>query len=178
MTDDYYQALELANRSRDDLAERLLRQALAQDADQAGAHSLVGVCLARLGRRDDALAAAGQGVRLDPTAAYSYYAGALVLHRALEPALAAKDMEEAIRIDPTDPDYFAFSAQIYEDLLKFRQSLTGPRTFLCIKYLLLVILIAVLAAGFGTARLLRELVTRAASFVVAMTKVRGRSARM
>ena len=31
-------------------------------------------------------------------------------------------MEEAIRIDPTDPDYFAFSAQIYEDRLKFSKA--------------------------------------------------------
>jgi tetratricopeptide (TPR) repeat protein len=274
MTDDYYQALELANRSRDDLAERLLRQALAQDPEHAGAHSLLGFCLARLKREDEALAAAEQGVRLDPTAAYSYYARAVVLDRALKPALAANDMEEAIRIDPTDPDYFAFAAQIYDHQLKFRQALamaerglgidpnhaqcsalrasalrslgrrqeaeqtlaraieqspndtclhaelgweqyqndhevarghfleslridpnngeahyglawvnfwslgTGRRIFLCVKYLSLVMLVVLLAAGFETARLLRRLVTRAASFVVAMTKVRGRSGRV
>jgi tetratricopeptide (TPR) repeat protein len=124
MNTQYEQAVELANRSRYDLAERLLRQALAEEPEHAGAHSLLGVCLAQLDRGEEAVAAANEGLRLDPSAAYSYYARALVLHGALKPALAAKDMEDAIRIDPTDPDYCAFLARIYEDQLKFRKSLS------------------------------------------------------
>src|SRR5262245_37964406 len=101
MTRYYNQALELANRSRFDLAERLLRQALAQDPEHAVAHSLLGLCLAMLRREDEALAAAEQGVRLDSNAAYSYYARAVVLERARKTALATNDVEEAIRIAPT-----------------------------------------------------------------------------
>ena len=121
MIEYYYQAVELANLSRYDLAERLLRQALAQDPGHAASHSLLGVCLAGLHREDEALAAAERGLQLDPTAAYSYYARAVVLERAIKSALAAKDMEEAIRIDLTDPDYFASAAEYPRGRYKFRK---------------------------------------------------------
>jgi hypothetical protein len=80
---------------------------------------------------------------------------------------------ESLRIDPNNGDAHYGLAWV-----NFLSLGIGRRIFLCVKYISLVMLVVVLAAGFETARLLRKLVTRAGSFFVAMTKVRGRSGRV
>jgi tetratricopeptide (TPR) repeat protein len=116
MTQFYDQAVALVNRSRYDLAERQLRQALVEDPAHAAAYSLLGICLARLKKPKEAMAAANEGLRLAPGLAFAHYARACVRVHARQRRKAIKDVEEAIRIDPTRPNQFFLLAAINSDL--------------------------------------------------------------
>jgi tetratricopeptide (TPR) repeat protein len=123
MTKYYDQAVALVNRSRYDLAERQLRRALVENPNHAASYSLLGICLARLDRRQEALAATDEGLRLDPTIAYAHYARGYVRVCARDWRKAVADMEEAIRIDPTHPGYHCLLGEIYSDLGQPEKSL-------------------------------------------------------
>jgi tetratricopeptide (TPR) repeat protein len=122
-TDYYDQAVNLVNQGRYDLAERQLRRSLEENPDHAASYALLGICLARLRRPQEALAAADQGVRLGPDSAFVHYAKACVRVHARQSKCAIKDVEEAIRIDPTRPNQFFLLAAIYSDLRYPRRSL-------------------------------------------------------
>ncbi len=123
MTQFYDQAVALVNRSRYDLAERQLRQALVEDPIHAAAYSLLGICLARLKRPKEAMAAANEGLRLGAGLAFAHYARACVRVHGRDRRKAIKDVEEAIRIDATRPNQFFLLAAIYSDLRRPKQSL-------------------------------------------------------
>ncbi len=123
MTKYYDQAVELVNRSRYDLAERQLRQSLVENPNHAASYSLLGICLARLERPQEALAATDEGLRIDPTIAYAHYARGYVRVCARDRRKALDDMVEAIRIDPTHPGYYCLLAEIYSDLGQHEKSL-------------------------------------------------------
>ncbi len=123
MTQFYDRAVEFVNRSRYDLAERQLRQGLSEDPEHAAAYASLGICLARLKRPKEAIAAANEGLRLAPSLAFAHYARACVRVHARQRRKAIKDVEEAIRIDPMRPNQFFLLAAIYSDLKRPRKSL-------------------------------------------------------
>ena len=133
MAANYYdQAVTLVNRSRYDLAERQLRQALGQNPLHAASYALLAVCLAQLEREREALAAADEALRLDPNLAFAHYARARAgpcaqLRRAI------KDAQEAIRIDPTLPNQYSLLAAIYSDLGDYKRSLAEAERGLQLK---------------------------------------------
>jgi len=88
-------------------AERALRDALADDPDDALAHAMLGVALRQLGGVKAALEESENAIRLDPTSSYVFYARSLVLIRANRSPEALQAVREAIRLDSDcDPDYF------------------------------------------------------------------------
>ena len=102
----------LLQQDRYDAAEAELRGALADDPDNGDAHTLMAVCLAKAGKRQDAHAALDEAIRLRPDWAYPHFVRGHLLSDAgeLEPARAAA--AEALRLDPTDADAPALLAQI------------------------------------------------------------------
>ena len=102
----------LLQQDRYDAAEAELRGALAEDPDNGDAHTLLAVCLAKAGKRQDAHAALDEAIRLRPDWAYPHFVRGHLYSDAgeLEPARAAA--AEALRLDPTDADAPALLAQI------------------------------------------------------------------
>jgi len=102
-----------------------LREVLAQYPEDAVAHAMMGVALARLGLRGEALRAANEAIRLDPTEAYVFYAKSLVLVSLGRPARAARAVREAIRLANDDPRYFYFLAVIESMRRRWNRCLTA-----------------------------------------------------
>jgi tetratricopeptide (TPR) repeat protein len=124
MTTFYEIAVAFVSRSRYDLAEVQLRRSLGTNPEHAASHALLAICLARLQKPREALAAANEGLRLDPTLPFAHYARASVHSIAKRSRPAKTDIEEAIRLDPTSPNQFFLLSAIESDLGRVRESLT------------------------------------------------------
>lgn len=97
---------------RYELAAEQLQLVLASEPDDAHAHALLGLCLARAKKYADAEREATQAVQLAPDFAFAHYAIASVLEDRGEFVRAMGAIEEAIRLEPEDPDYHAVQAQL------------------------------------------------------------------
>ena len=112
MNDHLERAQILLGRSRPELAAQELRQELASHPDDALAHALLAVSLARQRQFADATAAAERSVHLAPEWAYTHYALASVLSDQDRLAEAERAIAAAIRLNPHDADPFALLAGI------------------------------------------------------------------
>lgn len=115
MSADFERARLLISQSRFDMAETALRAALTGDPDDYRAHALLAYCLLRLGRGKDSLAEADAAVSKEPGAPYAHYIRALTLAESGRRAEAKAAAREAIRLDPSDADYFALLGGIHLD---------------------------------------------------------------
>lgn len=106
-------ALLLYGQSRYDLAVEEARQALADDPDDAGAHSILALCLANQKKYDEATAEAHAAIRLQPDNPHAHYTLALVLCERNRHKEALPAIQEALRFDPEDPDYHGLEAAIH-----------------------------------------------------------------
>ena len=113
MNQNLERAQLLYQQSRHDLAEAELRQALADDPNDACAHALLGLCLAKREQFQEATNETQQAIHLAPDFPFAHYAHAHVLddRNRFPEALAA--INEAIRLNPEDADYFALLADIH-----------------------------------------------------------------
>jgi tetratricopeptide (TPR) repeat protein len=102
----FERARYLFEQSRFDQAEQELRNELALAPDDPVALALLGLCLAATGRGDP-LECIETALRLDPNLAFAHYARADVLHDRDDLAGARSAVGEALRLDPTAPNYFA-----------------------------------------------------------------------
>ncbi len=126
MTKFYDMAVILSSQTRHDLAIEQLRRSLAEDPDHAASHSLLGICLARLKRPTQALAASNDGLRLGPESPFSHHARACVYVHANKLKQARRDIEEAIRLDPLLPSQFFLLSAIQSDERRPARSLKTP----------------------------------------------------
>ncbi len=118
-------ALMLVEQSRHELAQQELRQAIAQDPDDALAHAVLALCLAERESAADALQEAELAIRLAPAEAFVFYVHSVVLSKANRYPEARTRIEEAIRLDPNHPDYFAQLSQIQFDQRRWREALAA-----------------------------------------------------
>lgn len=102
----------LMAQERFDLAEKELTQALGADPDDALAHALFGLCLARRKEFHQATQEARWAIRAAPDLPFAHYVLALIFHDRDRPEEAERAIEEAIRLDPEDADYRALLANI------------------------------------------------------------------
>jgi tetratricopeptide (TPR) repeat protein len=105
-------------------AQLLLAQSRAADAEQESLLALAAqpenpqalavLALSRIeqDKRELALDAARDAIGLAPDSPYLHYVHAHVLHRMDRADEAFRSVQEALRLDPTDPDYFALLASI------------------------------------------------------------------
>ena len=115
MSQHLQRALQLFERSRYELAEEQLRQALAVEPDDSHAHALLALCLAHREQFEEADTEARQAVHLAPDFGFAHYAHASVLRDRNRFAEAQRAIEEALRLDPEDADYWAMLSQIRLD---------------------------------------------------------------
>jgi tetratricopeptide (TPR) repeat protein len=102
----------LIEQGRYDMAERELRGRLAEQPDDAVAHSLLAFCLSHRERHAEAEKEARAAVGLAPDLAFSHYHLAVVLERRDSLTEAVRAIQDAIRLDTEDADYHAFLASI------------------------------------------------------------------
>lgn len=113
----------LIEQSRHDLAEAELRQELAEDPNSATAHALLGLCLARRERFDEATREAELAVHLWPDLPFAHYAlGSILLDRnRLEEAETAA--RRAIELDPHMADFFGLLTAIQFNGRRWQEAL-------------------------------------------------------
>lgn len=105
-------ALVLQAQGRHELAEKELRQHLAQEPNNGFAHALLAVSLEELERLDEAEQAAREAIGDMPGLAFAHFALARVLSVRNREDEAAAAIQEAIRLEPTDADYQGMLAGI------------------------------------------------------------------
>jgi adenylate cyclase len=88
-------------------AFELEQQALALDDSLPVAHSRLGHIYAYRRQYEPALAAGRRAIALDPNNAESYAVQAIVLNAAGRPEEALRMMEQALRLNPAYPDWYA-----------------------------------------------------------------------
>lgn len=119
----------LLEQQRYELAEDVLRQALAQDPDSGTVHSLLAFSLKR--DRDQlpaAALAAERGVHLAPDEPFSYYALASVQEARNQNQLAIESIKQAIALEPLDARLYGFQAHLHMKLQQWREALEAAET--------------------------------------------------
>lgn len=122
---DYFitRAHLLIEQGKYDLAEKELKNGLAQDIDNADAHALLSLCYIRQKKMEEALEEAKTAIGLDPNEDFCHYILAMIY---LEEDLlndAETTIKEAIRLNPYNPEYFNTLGIIYFNRRKMQESL-------------------------------------------------------
>src|SRR4051812_4543893 len=115
MPPHYHRALILHAQQRYADAKRELHQALMTEPTNAQVHALLAVCLVHLEDYTAAAMEARNAVNLSPTMAWGHYAMAFVDYKRNRLAEALVAMQEAIRLEPDNADYFALLGQLRFD---------------------------------------------------------------
>jgi tetratricopeptide (TPR) repeat protein len=110
-----------------------LRLQLADGAEDALAHGLLGLCLAEVEKYDDATHHAGQAIHLAPEQPFGQYAMAQVMMRRNRFAEAQAAIMEAIRLNPYSADYFAILASLHLRAQRWREALAAADQGLAIE---------------------------------------------
>jgi tetratricopeptide (TPR) repeat protein len=113
----------LLGQSRHELAEKELRQALAQQPDSSKCHVLLALCLAERDAYSEATQEAEQGIHLAPDDSFAHYVLSCVMSERNRNPEAEQAVLEAIRLDPYQPNYFAQLAQIHFSGKKWQDAL-------------------------------------------------------
>ncbi|MDV6032593.1 MAG: tetratricopeptide repeat protein [Phycisphaera sp. RhM] len=113
MTQRYDRAQLLIGQGRFEMAEREIRQMLAENPDDGFAHALLAICAATdESRYEDATREAELAVAAEPDAPFVHFVRSRVLWKRNHFDEAYESISQAIRLDPYDADYFAQAAQI------------------------------------------------------------------
>lgn len=112
MDPQYERALILHQQRRFADAERELKQILSSDPHNANAHAMLGLCLAEQQNLSQATAEADAAVGLAPDMSFAHYVRARVLLDRNRPEEAGAAINEALRLDSFNPDYYAMLASI------------------------------------------------------------------
>jgi tetratricopeptide (TPR) repeat protein len=93
-------------------AERMLREGLAADPDDAFARALLALCLVDLDRHADAQQAADAAMGSAPDWTFTHYVRAFVLVQREKLAEADLALDQALQLDPRSAEAFALRAAI------------------------------------------------------------------
>lgn len=118
----------LFGQDRRDLAEKELRQAIGHDPNEAQAYALLALCLVDADTVKDAAEAkecAQRAVGLSPDTAFNHYVLSRVMLTLNSPDKARVSINEALRQDPSEPQYWALLAQLELNLKNHRAALAA-----------------------------------------------------
>jgi len=117
----------LFSQDRRDLAEKELRQAIAHDPDEARAYALLALCMVDGDRERPAEAKehALRAVGLAPDSPFNHYVVARVMLALNAVDRARGSINEALRLDPAEPQFWAMLAQIETGLKNHRAALAA-----------------------------------------------------
>jgi tetratricopeptide (TPR) repeat protein len=122
----------LLEQGRHEMAEKELRQAIAEGSDPAFARSLLALCLCERKRYDEATNEVREAIVSQPDFAFAHYAHAQVMlhRRRIDEAVAPA--EEALRLEPENAAYFALMAQIRMEQRRWTEALAAADAGLAI----------------------------------------------
>ena len=112
MNAHFDRALLLYQQSRYDLAEQELRQALAEEPNDASSHALLSLCLCNRKEFPAATREAEEAIHLAPDVAFTHYALAYTLYHRDQLQQAEAAIQQALELAPWDADYHALLASI------------------------------------------------------------------
>ncbi len=114
MSEQFYQrALAAFRLRRWDVARKELAEELAKNPQNASALGLLAACSLNLGEINTAIEQARTAVKANPRQGYSHYILALSHMRDKQTFEAELAIEDALRIEPDNPDYLAVMASIH-----------------------------------------------------------------
>ena len=116
-------AFVLLQQSRYELAEKELRQVLADDPNSAMAHGVLAICLAERKKYAEALQASEQAIGLAPEDGFVFYANSIVLEKRNRYPEAHAAIEEAIAIQPDRTEFFAQLSQLHLHQRRWKDAL-------------------------------------------------------
>lgn len=122
----------LLAQSRPADAEREAMAALATQPDDPGALALLALSRTQQGKFPGALDAATQAVGLAPEYPYFHYVHALVLHHASKPKESFVAVQEALRLNPHEADYFSLLSAIELARGRWQESLEAAEQALAL----------------------------------------------
>lgn len=122
-TNDYERGVQLFDLGRYELAEEALRSHLSRAPDDFSALGLLAFCRMNQGDLGGALAAAKQAAAAGSDDPYPFYVLALVHDRRQEFDPAAKAIDEAIRFNANNADYFSIASRIAQGQARWARSL-------------------------------------------------------
>jgi tetratricopeptide (TPR) repeat protein len=108
----YQRAIALIETNRYADAEKMLRQGLAQDPQDAFGLTLLAICQLNLDKKTDALATVEQAVALAPDDPFVLTTHGRVLFHNNQSAKARSAIEAALQINPTNANAYGILAQI------------------------------------------------------------------
>lgn len=106
-------------------AEKELHLVLADDSHHTIACALLALCLMHLRRSGEAMNAAQQAIRIDPTLPFGYYALAHVQNARNRLPEAETAIAQAIRLDPEREEFFSLQAAIEFDRGRWQAALNA-----------------------------------------------------
>jgi len=123
-------------------AESELENALAEDPEDSAVHALLALCLVKRRALGEAGQHAATAVELSPDSAYAHFVLSAVLAanvqggevlfwsivpqgRNQQPPVALQAIQEAIRLDATNADYFAHKASVHFLYWQWEQTVTA-----------------------------------------------------
>jgi tetratricopeptide (TPR) repeat protein len=112
MNSSYERALLLHQQRRYGDAEQELKEVLSTDPHNAHAHAMLSLCLAERNDFAQATAEADAAVGLAPDLSFAHYVRSIVLYNRNRPEEAGAAINEALRLDSFNPDYYAQLARI------------------------------------------------------------------
>ena len=112
MNQHYQRALLLFEQNRHDLAEQELNQALAVNPNDADAHALLALCLAKRQDFQRATEEAQMAIHLAPDLSFAHYALASILEDRNHYPEARRAVADAIRLAPETALYHGLEASI------------------------------------------------------------------
>lgn len=118
-------ALLLYQQGRYEQAIGELQLQLGQNADDYFVHGLLALCYSDLEKFNEATEHAGRSIHLAPDQSWGHYALARVLADRKRPDEAQVAIEEAIRLDPYDADYFGILASLHLQQHRWREALSA-----------------------------------------------------
>ncbi len=113
MRSNLERALVLMELRKYDQAEAELMSDLSREPNSAFIHAVLASCRSNLNKHKDAISCAKRAIALAPDMAYAHYVLAFSLSRFDQDLIALPAIEEALRLDPNDPDYWGLKANIY-----------------------------------------------------------------
>ncbi len=129
---DLQKVLFLINHDRLREAEKELRAILAQSPDDSQALGLLAGCLIDLKRYSEAAEIARRAVAVDPMNPIGHWFLSRIFLNDGDRAKALASAQEAVRLDPEDPDFLVTLANVHADASRWQDGLDAVESALAI----------------------------------------------
>jgi tetratricopeptide (TPR) repeat protein len=129
---NFERALLLFEQERFAMAEKLLRDLLAQDSTHAQAQALLAFTLVRQQKYDAAEQSAASAIAIAPDLPFAHFARADVLYHRDQLKAAEAAIGEALRLDPANENFYSLKAGILADQSRWQESLIAAEMGLAI----------------------------------------------